>query len=72
MFPARIARRISRLVFMAILLVALLLLATQVAGAEELARPTRATAVSLKNPSNYFLTFFIDGENMVERKLLVG
>lgn len=56
-------RRVSRSVFMAVLLVALLLLATQVAGAQCVANPTRETAVGLKNSSSHFLTFFIDGEN---------
>jgi uncharacterized membrane protein len=57
-------RRVSRSVFMAVLLVALLLLATQVAGAQGVANPTRETVVGLKNASSHFLTFFIDGVNV--------
>jgi hypothetical protein len=56
-------QRVSHSVFMAVLLVALLLLASQVAGAQCVANPTRETAFGLKNSSSHFLTFFIDGEN---------
>ena len=57
-------RRVMRPVFMAVLLVAWLLLARQVAGAQPIANPTGETAVSFKNASSYFLIFFIiDGEN---------
>jgi uncharacterized membrane protein len=52
--------RVWRLVFMAILLVALFLVASQVAGAQGVANPTRETAVGLKNSSSHFLIFFID------------
>jgi hypothetical protein len=57
-------RRVSRLVFMAIMLVALLLLASQAAGTQGVANPTRETAVGLKNSSSHLLTFFIDGVNV--------
>ncbi len=55
---------VSRSVFMAVLLVALLLLASQVAGVQGVANPTRETAVGLKNSSSHFLTLFIDGVNV--------
>jgi hypothetical protein len=57
-------RRISRSVFMAVLLVALLLLASQAAGSQGVANPTRETAVGLRNSSSHLLTFFIDGVNV--------